>query len=233
MAEILIDVVAMAARLGQPAGKSGDRFSSGEAVGTQGASSVPPAVQACPLGHQNAVAARFCPECGLPIGEMVLTPRVDLAAVREALRPAHSLDAESKALRDQQHIEALAANARVEQEIADFSVQHDPSRQKVHIHFMVDGFTWAGQVWYAGQEVEIGPEHPRWASALPWIRLTKAEQFQRYGKVFFDAGPFPGRLPPPGTVLPLAEAGTVQWSALRGGVPASASPDGDGSLVPR
>jgi hypothetical protein len=169
----------------------------------------------------------------MPMGEMRLAPRVDLNAVRESLLPAGALDAEAKARRDQQHMEALAANARIEQEIPDFTQQADPSLQQVHIHFVSDGFTWAGQVWYAGQEIRIGPEHPRWLSALAWIRLSKMEQYQRYGKVFFDFGPFPGRIAPPGTEVHLPTAGVAQWSAMRGGVPAHASQDGDGSLIPR
>lgn len=233
MAEILVDVVAMARQLGQSAGKSGNRFNSGAAVGERGVNSVPPAAQECPLGHQSAAAVRFCPECGLPMGELRLSPRTDLNAVREALLPTSALDPEAKARRDQQHIEALAANARIEQEIQDFSAQQDPSSRQVHVHFVADGFTWAGQVWYTGQEIKIGPEHARWQSALTWITLTKAEQFQRYGRVFFDTGPFPGRIAPPGTEIQLPTAGVAQWSAMRGGVPAHASQDGDGSLIPR
>lgn len=236
MAEILVDVVAMAGLLGGQAHGIAQVATSGAppqgmGVTIQGTGQE---AQECPLGHQSTTAARFCPECGLPMGEVRLAPRVDLNAVREAVLPAHALDAEAKARRDQQHIEALAMNARIEQEIEDFAAQQDPSRQQVHIHFVTDGFTWAGQVWYAGQEIKIGPEHPRWPSALGWIRLTKSEQYQRYGKVFFDLGPFPGRSAPPGTEMKLPTAGVEQWSAVRGGgVPASASPDGDGSLIPR
>lgn len=232
MAEILVDVVALAGLLGQPAGKSGDRFNSGAVADTREASSVPSAAQACPLGH-DLQGARFCPECGLPAGDMALAPRVDLEAVREAVRPGSSLDPAERARRDREHVEAIAANARAEQEVVDISQQPDPSAQKILIHFVEDGFTWAGKVWNRGDELELGPQHPRWEDALRWIRLTKQEQFQRYGRVFFDFGPFPGRALPPGTEILLPTAGVAQWSIMRGGVPANPSPDGDGSLVPR
>jgi len=167
------------------------------------------------------------------MGEVTLGPRVDLEAVREAVRSGSSLDPAERVRRDQEHIEALAANARAEQGVVSLAQQPDPSQQKILVHFVADGFTWAGEVWYAGQELEIGPEHPRWESALSWIRLSKTQQFQRYGRVFFDFGPFPGQSAPPGTVMSLPTAGVAQWAILRGGVPAEPSPDRDGSLIPR
>lgn len=236
MAEILVDVVAMAAQLGRQlhgtgyVAAPGSPLPQGMGVTIQGHGQV---LQECPLGHHSSAEARFCAECGLPMGEIRLAPRVDLAAVREAVLPSHALDAEAKARRDQQHIEALAMNARIEQEVVDLDQQPDPSQQKILIHFVADGFTWAGRVWNIGQEIEIGPEHPRWQSALPWITLSKSDQFRRYGRVFFDTGPFPGRMAAPGTELQLPTAGVDQWSAMRGGIPASASQDGSGSLIPR
>lgn len=233
MAEVLVDVVALAARLGQPAVKSEDRFNSGAVADAREANFVPLAAQACPLGHENSQGGRFCAECGLPLGDVVLAPRVDLEAVRESVQPGSSLDPAERARRDREHIEALAANARAEQEIVDIAQQPDPSTQKIRIHFVEDGFTWAGRVWNRGDELELGPQHPRWEDALKWIRLSKTEQFQRYGRVFFDFGPFPGRVVAPGTEMLLPTAGVAQWSIMRGGVPAHPSPDGDGALVPR
>jgi hypothetical protein len=228
MAEVLVDVVAAAARLGQPAEKSEDAGAQ-----QQGSSPAPLAAQACPLGHDNAQGTRFCGECGLPVGEVTLTPRVDLEAVREAVQPGSSLDPAERARRDREHVEAISANARAEQSVVDIAQQADPSSQKIRIHFVEDGFTWAGRVWNRGDELELGPQHPRWEDALRWIRLSKQEQFERYGRVFFDFGPFPGRTVAPGTEMALPTAGVAQWSIMRGGVPASPSPDGDGALVPR
>jgi len=233
MAEIVVDVAALAALLGQPAVKSGDRFSSGVTAGERGASSVPLTAQECPLGHHNATTARFCAECGLPLGEMVLAPRVDLDAVRQAVRPGAALTAAEQQRRDREHMEAIAANLRAEQEVVDISQQDDPSTHKVLIHFVEDGFTWAGRVFNRGDELELGPEHPRWESAVGWIRLAKDEQFRRYGRVFFDYGRYPGRQIPPGHEMLLPTAGVNQWAVMRGGIPATQSPERDGSLIPR
>lgn len=222
MAEILVDVVAAASRIGQPRAvpKPPEEPEREDAVVQ---------AQACPLGHPSDPGVRFCATCGLPVGGAPVGPRVDLEAVREAVRPLATLDAAERARRDREHAEAMAANLRAEQEVVDIAAQHDPSTAQVHIHFITDGFTWAGQVWYAGQELKIGPEHPRWESVRGWITLTKQEQFQRYGRVFFDTGPYPGHIVP-GALLPTA--GVAQWAAMRGGLPAVASPDGDGSLIP-
>lgn len=225
MAQKLIDVVALAAQLGQPADR--DQLP-GIAAG-----SVPPASQSCPLGHLNAAGTRYCAECGLEVGDSSWTPRVDLEAVRDVVRPAAVLDGDERARRDREHAEAMAANQRMEQEVQDS--HHDPSSRKVMVHFVADGFSFFGRVHYAGEEFEAGPEHPRWGEIVRWIRLSKAEQVARYGRVYFDHGPWPGRALPQGadqSVL-LPTAGVSQWAAMRGGVPASQSGDGSGALIPR
>lgn len=183
------------------------------------------------MGHLNAVNARFCGQCGLSMAaEVVLAQRVDLDAVRMSLQTGSS-DPEDRAAKDRQHAEAMRANAMAEQQVVDISQVVDPSEQKILIHFVEDGFTWK-KVWLRGEMLELGPDHPWWESAQPWIRLSKTEQFQRYGRVFFDFGPFPGRALKPGTEVPLANAPTQLWSESRGGLPARASSEGDGSLVP-
>lgn len=183
----------------------------------------------CPLGHPNAGSARFCADCGMPMSEVVLTQRVDLEAVRAAMGTQDS--AERRAEKDRQHMEAIAANARIEQELPDISQVPDPSERKILIHFVEDGFTWK-KVWLRGEMLEIGPDHPWWESAQPWIRLTKVQQFQRYGRVFFDYGPFPGIALRPGTETQLPSASVNLWAEVRGALPARPSADQPGALVP-
>lgn len=182
----------------------------------------------CPLGHANAAGAKFCVSCGLPMQAMVLTERVNLDAEREAVRGASQLSPDERIARDRQHTEALANIARAEAAIQPLAAQPDPSPRKIRIHFVDDGLTWAGQVWQRGQEIEIGPEHPRWESALTWITLTKEQQVARYGRVMFDTGPWPGRALPPGTELPLPAASADRFVASA--LPARAGDDG--ALVP-
>jgi hypothetical protein len=142
---------------------------------------------ACSLGHQNAPGARFCATCGLAMGERAPGPA---AASQGRPRPASELSAEELAERDRQHKAALAAAAQFEQQQPDWQ----PSEgEAVLIHFIADGLTAMGQVWYRGQELQIGPDHPRWPEVRGWITLSRFEQVERWGEQKFDFGPWPGR----------------------------------------
>jgi hypothetical protein len=114
--------------------------------------------------------------------------RPDLAAARPV--PAGQLDAAARAERDRQHAEALAAAAAFEH--APEQIVHAEG-QAVLIHFIEDGLTAFGRVWYRGQELEIGPGHPRWPEAVSWITLNRIGQLERWGKTYFEHGPWPGR----------------------------------------
>lgn len=210
MADYLVDVVAAAAQL--------DR----EQNAAQGGE--------CPLGHPSPPGIRFCGECGLQVGaEVKLTPRVDLEAVRVAVQ--RPVDGDEQARRDREHAEAVTANLMAEQQVRDATQEADPSEQKILVHFTEDGFTWGGKVWQRGEMLEIGPKHPRWEDALAWIKLSKPEQYARYGRVYFDFGPWPGSLAPPGTEVPLGTADPGRWARPRG-VPAVSAGDGSHALVP-
>jgi len=56
------------------------------------------------------------------------------------------------------------------------STKPEQHKQTVLIHFTADGLTAFGQVWYRGQELEIGPGHPRWPEAADWITLTPEQR---------------------------------------------------------
>lgn len=225
MAEVLVDVVAAGNRVSPPAKAR---------RATQKAAKTPDAVRNtqagadCPVGHVNTIAARFCAECGLGMNDTVTTQRVDLDAVRRDTA-TQSLDAEAKA---RQHMEAIANNARIEAELPDITQLHDPSEQKILIHFVEDGFTALGKVWLRGETLEIGPDHPRWDGARGWVRKTKQEQVQSYGRVFFDAGPWPYAQHAAGTELPLSNAAVDLWAEARGAVPARQAADHSGAITP-
>jgi len=105
-------------------------------------------------------------------------------------RPAAELTPAERADRDRQHAEALAAAAAFEQAQPEYV---PPAGEAVLIHFVTDGLTAFGQVWYRGQELAIGPDHPRWTEALGWITLSRWQQIERWGEQKFDFGPWPGR----------------------------------------
>jgi hypothetical protein len=140
----------------------------------------------CGLGHQNHPDARFCANCGLPMD--VQLPAVAAESARP--RPAAELTTQEKAEREAAHQQAIAAAAAFEQAEPAYVPTEG---QAIVIHFVADGLTAFGQVWYRGQELEIGPEHPRWTEALGWITLTRFQQVDRWGEQKFDTGPWPGR----------------------------------------
>jgi hypothetical protein len=105
-------------------------------------------------------------------------------------RPAAELTPAERAERERAHAAAMVAAVQFEQA----PVQFVPAEgEAVLIHFVADGLTAFGQVWYRGQELQIGPDHPRWAEARGWITLSRFEQIERWGMQKFDFGPWPGR----------------------------------------
>jgi hypothetical protein len=114
------------------------------------------------------------------------------------LPPAESekeLSSEQKQIRDLEHRLALAEGKR---EVAPTFVEQPPSEDKVLIHFVDDGLTAGGVTWYRGQEVEFTPGTQEWKDATdtrgnPWFLLTESEQYERFGKLHFRRGPWPGK----------------------------------------
>jgi hypothetical protein len=142
----------------------------------------------CALGHANVEGARFCASCGLAIGAPAPGAPPSAEGIRP--RPAAELTDEERAAREAQHTRAVAAAAAFEGQQPEY--QHTEG-EAVLIHFVEDGLTAFGQVWYRGQELEIGPDHPRWPEAVGWITLNRYQQVDRWGRQFFDFGPWPGR----------------------------------------
>lgn len=101
------------------------------------------------------------------------------------------------------------------------------------IHFLDDGFTAFGTMWYRGQELEISVPGPHYEASkdiygVSWIDellgpAGEMKQARRFGKVLFREGPWPGdsfedqtaalkeearrRQPPP---LPLSRPGVLR-----------------------
>jgi hypothetical protein len=139
----------------------------------------------CALGHESAGTASYCPDCGLPMDSAA--PAVVTAS---RPKPAAELTPAERAERERQHAAAVAAAAKFEQSQPQYAATEG---EAVLIHFVADGLTAFGQIWFRGQELEIGPGHPRWAEARRWITMTRMEQVEKWGEQKFDAGPWPGR----------------------------------------
>lgn len=183
-----------------------------EAFGTEfgGGQRVPPEVlgkaaevavqmpDRCPEGHETHGSTKFCPECGMNLLGLPVSSRlgVEMAARAEAYRPKPEgllTDAE-RAERNRQHQAAVAAGKR------DAAPVFDPPPEGVAtflIHFVEDGFTGFGVIWYRGQELEVAVGSPRWhegwETGVKWLQWQDAEQMARCGKVYFRRGPWPGQ----------------------------------------
>lgn len=176
--QAIVDVVAASERLRPSALPT-------EQAGSLEPGAVAPTEVACALGHPNHPDARFCATCGLPMGAALPTAGEPMRP-----RPAAELTPAERAERERRHAEAVAAAARFENQPQQFVPAEGES---VLIHFVADGLTAFGQVWYTGQELSIGPDHPRWTEALGWITLNRWQQIERWGQQKFDFGPWPGR----------------------------------------
>ena len=72
--------------------------------------------------------------------------------------------------------------------------QQPRTRDTILIHFLVDGFYAFGNVWMRGQELELDKSGNRWEEeGRFWMELDTYGQQERYGKVCFAPGPWPGK----------------------------------------
>lgn len=79
-------------------------------------------------------------------------------------------------------------------DLADSAITGD---DVVIIHFLKDGFTAGGQLWYVGQEFRVrlgSPEHEaqKDRNGNCWFEMSELDQIARYGEVYFKPGPWPG-----------------------------------------
>ncbi len=128
-----------------------------------------------------------------PVGSSL---RVEMAAQATSHRPKPEellTDAE-RAERDKLHQAAVARGRR------DVVPVYDPPPEGAEtflIHFVEDGFTGFGVVWYRGQELEVTVGSLRWDEGwnqgTRWLQWQDAEQMNKCGKVYFRRGPWPGR----------------------------------------
>lgn len=103
-------------------------------------------------------------------------------------KPEHELTPQERAEREAQHAAALAAG----QELPPLQYEL-PTGQTYLIHILEDGFTFAGQVWYRGQQLEFIVGSARWEQAQAWIGMDDWAQMAQYGKIYFRPGPWPGK----------------------------------------
>lgn len=71
-------------------------------------------------------------------------------------------------------------------------------KKVIHIHFLEDGGTVAGKVWYKGEELRAEEGSDMWPLVTDKngdsiFTLDEDEQYDKYGKQIYGQGPWPGR----------------------------------------
>jgi len=92
---------------------------------------------------------------------------------------------------------AEEVESQMAEETVKIAGQHDHvPGDDIAVHFIEDGLTALGQVWYRGQVLRMAVGDAVWAKTLghdgsSWLELSKQRQIEVYGKQFFDYGPWP------------------------------------------
>lgn len=125
--------------------------------------------------------------------------RAELAKAKEELAEAQNRRSErpvpeSELSPEQRQIRQLQDElARTKgQTIGDEAVEEELSGEGILIHILEDGF----HASYRGQEIVFGPkayEETKNRYGVSWLNMTDEEQYERWGKLMFQKGPWPGK----------------------------------------
>lgn len=127
-------------------------------------------------------------------------PTASVPAMDEILRRL----AEAEARAERAETMALAAREVSVLKPEDLPVDYDTeglgAEDNIVIHFVNDGLTALGQVWYRGQDLEIAPGSPAYRETCDrngksWLALRgdPAAQEARWGREYFREGPWAGK----------------------------------------
>lgn len=126
---------------------------------------------------------------------------IEVEAPVEVVRPVP----ESELTRDERRIRELENQLALERGKKDPEMELEPPSAlddtgNILIHFLEDGLTVLGHVWFRGQEIEFQPGGRAFRDTCDrhgrsWLELVDNEfgQVDRWGKVMFRRGPWPGK----------------------------------------
>lgn len=71
-------------------------------------------------------------------------------------------------------------------------------KKVIHVHFLDDGATFGGKVWYKGEELRAEEGSELWVLVTDRngdsiLNLTEDEQWDRFGKYYYEQGPWTGK----------------------------------------
>lgn len=141
-------------------------------------------------GHQNPDQAKFCNECGQPAFRAPVVGAGIAVELAARVQNTADLTPAQRQEREVAHAAALRNGAQLPRQL-----QFVPARTSntETIHFLEDGFTFAANVWMRGQEITLDVGSQRWQEAQAWWNMPEFDQVDRYGKIMFRHGPWPGK----------------------------------------
>lgn len=107
-------------------------------------------------------------------------PEIDLEAIKAQIRAEIEKEIE----------ERIRKEVLADQEVATDVVEAPPihihaAEDEVVIHFVDDGLTFGGKLYYRGQELSLNPVEN------PWVNMPRSRQIQKWGKQLFAKGAWP------------------------------------------
>lgn len=122
------------------------------------------------------------------------------AQLRAELEDKIRAEYEERLAEERRQVElARAANSSDPSPVSGLTISGDPGAQgAVTIHFVEDGFTVLGKVWYRGEELTIVPgtkqweESPHYAGKI-FADLDEFDQEAIWGQRYFRQGPWRGK----------------------------------------
>jgi hypothetical protein len=132
-------------------------------------------------------------------GELIEEYQLDLAPEKVEMTPEQE---EIKYLKDQ--LAKMAGKKDVEPQVEKLARPGDDGN--ILIHFLEDGLTLLGKVWYRGEELEFEVGSQAYKDTFnrrgeTWLDLRNDEfgQVDRWGKIMFRSGRWPGKTYADGT----------------------------------
>lgn len=103
---------------------------------------------------------------------------------------------ELEALLDKARAEAVAQTkqdlSEESDEAPEFPQVNPSSPNSVTVHFLEDGHTALGRVWYRGDQVTVSKDSKEWQEdGKYWMNLTEYDQVRRYGRRIWAQGVWP------------------------------------------
>jgi ribosomal protein S27AE len=139
----------------------------------------------CSKGHEVESTAKFCPMCGVSMAAP--------AAYVPPLAPRAEADLTSDEMAERKAAHEAAVRLGQEMPPVSYGEGATPAKAKtIVVHFLNDGFSVFGTVWYRGQEAEVWEGHPRWGEMQRLASETVADQYRYYGRQMHALGPWPG-----------------------------------------